>query len=109
MAHYLFVESRSSADPSAPPSDHVAFGAGLIRRGHGVTVFLVDDGVLSARSPARRSVYADLVGEGVAVLADGESLAARGIATTELALGVVAAPLDSLVDALAEGAHAYWH
>jgi hypothetical protein len=43
------------------------------------------------------------------VLADSFSLKERGIDEKRLASGVAAAPLDVVLDALAEGAKVIWH
>ena len=60
----------------------------------------------------RYRVTADLataMGAGVRVLADSFSLKERGIDENRLAPGVAAAPLDVVLDALAEGAKVIWH
>ncbi|HYZ41922.1 MAG TPA: DsrE family protein [Stellaceae bacterium] len=74
-----------------------------------VTLFLVQNGVLPVRPGARSGDLARLAGTEVRVLADRFSLKERGIDETRLAAGVMAAPLDVVVDALAEGARVIWH
>ena len=109
MSSYLFIESR---DPFE--SRDVRFveetAAALRERGHEVTVFLVQNGVLAARRGARDQYLARLAQAGVRVLADDFSLSERGIAGDELRAGVAQSGVDALVEMLArEGTKAVWH
>jgi len=72
-------------------------------------LFLVQNGVLPVRPGARSADLTSLAGAGVKVLADSFSLKERGIDEKRLASGVAAAPLDIVLDALAEGAKVIWH
>jgi predicted peroxiredoxin len=74
-----------------------------------VTLFLVQNGVLPVRPGPRSVDLISLAGAGVRVLADSFSLKERGIDENRLAAGVAAAPLDVVLDALAEGAKVLWH
>jgi predicted peroxiredoxin len=108
MPKYLLVESR---DPSE--TNDVGYfydlATGLAGEGHTVTLFLVQNGVF----PARRSAMSEPLGRaaktGVEVLADEFSLRERGIKSDRLAAGVTPAPLDVVIDQLAEGRKALWH
>jgi intracellular sulfur oxidation DsrE/DsrF family protein len=108
MAKYLFVESRD-------PFEHVEVGhqlelvASLAKDGNQVTLFLVQNGVLPARKSVKSDALTRLAQGGVEVLADDFSLRARGIDAANLASGVKAAPIDVVVDQLAEGRKAVWH
>lgn len=62
-----------------------------------------------ARSGAQSELIDSAFQEGVVVLADEFSLRERGIAAEGLAEGVVASPLDLVVDELARGAKVIWH
>ncbi|AJZ56024.1 DsrE family protein [Paraburkholderia fungorum] len=108
MAKYLLIESR---DPFE--SNDVGFLADLALRlradGNEVTIFLVQNGVLPVRAGARDTGFSTLVGADVTVLADDFSLRERGISPDRLLAGVEAAPLDVVVDHLADGAKALWH
>ena len=109
MTNYLFIESR---DPFESPD--VRFveetAAALKERGHGVTVFLVQNGVLATRRGARGSYLDRLAESGVAVLADDFSLAERGIRPAQLHAGVQPSSIEALVDALVrENTKAIWH
>lgn len=108
MSRYLLIESRDPFD-----SNDTDFCRDLARQLAGanneVTVFLVQNGVLPARSGVRSADLTSLAGAGVRVLADSFSLKERGIDETRLATGVAAAPLDIVLDALAEGAQVIWH
>ena len=108
MAKYLLIESRDPFD-----SNDTGFCADLATQlaaaKNEVTVFLVQNGVLPARAGARAGDLAKLSGAGVKVLADSFSLKERGIDAGRLAGGIAAAPLDVVLDALAEGTQVIWH
>ena len=108
MARYLLIESRDPFD-SNDTKFCTELATQLAAAKHDVTVFLVQNGVLPARAGARSGDIASLAGAGVSVLADSFSLKERGIDTNRLAAGVTAAPLDAVLDALAEGAQVIWH
>ena len=106
MAQYLLIESR---DPFE--SNDVAYyydlARGLVEDGNQVTLFLAQNGVLSARPSARSAALSALARNGVTVLADDFSLRERGSA--RLAEGVTAAAIDVVVDHLAAGHKTLWH
>ena len=74
-----------------------------------MTVFLVQNGVLSARAGAPRRGLEDLRAAGVEVLADDFSLRERGISAERLLAGVPPASLEVVIDHLADGRKALWH
>ncbi len=78
MTNYLFIESR---DPfESRDTRFVAETAtALKQRGHEVTVFLVQNGVLATRRNARDDSLERMVVAGVILLADDFSLKERGI------------------------------
>ena len=80
---------------------------GLVEGGNQVTLFLAQNGVLSARPSAQSATLSALARSGVTVLADDFSLQERGIG--KLAQGVAAAPIDVVVDHLAAGHKTLWH
>lgn len=111
MGKYLLIFSR---DPyqyaDAPKIYQVA--ADLAKAGNSVTVFLVQNGVLPARKGFMHDPIGWLKGQAptVTVLADDFSLRERAIPASGLAAGVTGAPIDRLVDLLAEdGVKAIWH
>ena len=108
MPKYLLIESRDPFD-----SNDTGFCSDLARQlaaaKNEVTVFLVQNGVLPARAGAKAGGLTQLTGAGISVLADSFSLKERGIDAARLANGVKAAPLDTVLDALAEGAQVIWH
>lgn len=108
MANYLLIESRDPFD-SNDVANIYGLASGLARQGNAVTLFLVQNGVLPARQSTRTAALAEVAGAGVEVLADEFSLQERGIAAERLASGVTAAPLDVVIDKLAEGHKAIWH
>ena len=109
MASYVLIESR---DPFESNVRHFYdLAASLARAENDVTLFLVQDGVLAARSGQRAPgvTLADLGRAGVRVLADEFSLRERGIAPARLSEAVKAASVEAIVDRLGTGAHALWH
>src|SRR5712691_4042855 len=100
-SHYVFIESRDPFD-SADTGFVSDTAAALRQRGAPVTVFLVQNGVLTTRAGARGSQVGRLTAAGVTVLADDFSLRERGIEAAEMARGVREAPIDTLVDLLTE-------
>ena len=107
MSKYVFIESRDpfeSRDTQFVEETAIA----VKERGHDVTVFLVQNGVLAARESVRR--LERLADAGVTLLADDLSLRERGIKAEELAPGVRESGIDALVDALVqENTKAMWH
>jgi sulfur transfer complex TusBCD TusB component (DsrH family) len=107
MTRYIFIESRDpfeSRDTQFLEDTAIA----VRERGHDVTVFLVQNGVLAARESARR--LGRLTEAGVTLLADDLSLRERGIKADELAPSIRESGIDALVDALVQdNTKAMWH
>jgi sulfur transfer complex TusBCD TusB component (DsrH family) len=80
---------------------------GLVESGNQVTLFLAQNGVLSARPSKHSAVLSALARSGVKVLADDFSLQERGI--TRLVDGVASASIEVVVDHLAAGHKTLWH
>ena len=107
MTRYVFIESRDPFE-SRDTQFVEETAIGTKERGHDVTVFLVQNGVLAARKSVRG--LERLAEAGVTLLADDFSLRERGITADELAPGVRASGIDVLVDALVqENTKALWH
>jgi hypothetical protein len=82
----------------------------LARRGHEVTVFLVQNGVFASRKNARDPAITRMAQAGITLLADDFSLGERGIRPSELHLGVRTSSIEALVEALLqENTRALWH
>src|SRR5947207_15525625 len=98
MTNYVFIESR---DPfESRDTRFVEETATTLKlRGHEVTVFLVQNGVLATRRNARDSYLARLAQSGIILLADDFSLGERGIQLTELHPGIQPSSIETLVDA----------
>ena len=107
MSRYVFIESRDpfeSKDTRFVEETAIA----VKERGHDVTVFLVQNGVLAARTGARRLGH--LAEAGITVLADDLSLRERGIKAEELAPSIREAGIEALVEALIQkNTKALWH
>ncbi len=109
MSNYVFIESRDPFE-SRDTQFVVETAAALKRRGHNVTIFLAQNGVLAARKKARGSRLTELAKTGVRLLADDFSLRERGIGAAELSDGIQEASIDGLVDLIAqENTKAIWH
>jgi predicted peroxiredoxin len=108
MASYLLIESRDPFESNEVASFY-DLAAGLAKAGNSVSLFLVQNGVLPARPSKRSEALSALTRAGVEVLADDFSLRERGIRLDRLAAGVSAAPIDTVIDLLAEGRKALWH
>jgi sulfur relay (sulfurtransferase) complex TusBCD TusD component (DsrE family) len=108
MARYLLIETRDPFE-SRDVANWYRLAADLERNGNQVTLFLVQNGVLPARRGAQCEDLTAILGTRVEVLADDFSLRERGIAPDSLSTGVRAAPLEVVVDRLAEGCRALWH
>lgn len=109
MPHYVFIESR---DPfESRDTQFVEDTATALRhRGHEVTVFFVQNGVLSSRHNARDDFLARMAAAGVNLLVDDFSLCERGIQAAELRPGIQRSGIEELVDALVqENTKAIWH
>ena len=106
MNNYLLIESRDPFE-SNDVGYYYGLSKGLVDDGNEVTVFLVQNGVLAARPSAHSAALTALCQSGVKVLADDFSLRERGI--SKLAEGVLAAPIDVIVDRLAAGHKTLWH
>jgi predicted peroxiredoxin len=108
MAKYLLIESRDPFD-----SNDVSFcyelATGLKQAGHEVTLFLVQNGVMPARRSTQSQRLTQLAKAGVEVLADDFSLRERGIVSKRLAEGIKPAPLETVIDGMAEGRKVMWH
>jgi intracellular sulfur oxidation DsrE/DsrF family protein len=108
MTTWMLIESR---DPFAQPGGSWCAGLALAlaAAGQPASVMLVHNGVLAARRGAAAPDLARLAAAGVPVLADGFSLAERGIGADRLAAGVQTAPLEVVIDRLLEGSRVLWH
>ena len=106
---YVLIESRDPFD-SADTRFVSDTAAALRARGRGVTVFLVQNGVLASRAGARGSEVSRLANAGVTILADDFSLRERGIEVGEMTAGVREASVDALVDLIMRpGTKTIWH
>ena len=109
MSNYVLIESR---DPfESPDTSFLADTAvSLKKRGNNVTVFLVQNGVLTTRKQARKSNLPQLIESGVTVLADDFSMRERGIQSDECHTAVRISSIDQLVDLVVqENTKAVWH
>ena len=102
MEKYLFIESRDPFE-SRDVAQSYDLAAQLAAEGKAVTLFLVQNGVLPARKSPASAALEKAAKAGVTILADEFSLRERGIPDARLVASVQPAPLDVVVDQLAEG------
>ncbi|GIW41185.1 MAG: hypothetical protein KatS3mg076_1762 [Candidatus Binatia bacterium] len=108
MSQYLLIESRDPFEWNDVRYFY-ALARDLAAAGHAVTLYLVQNGVLPARREAKCDELRRVVEAGVEVLAEEFSLRERGIPADCLLPGVRTAPLEVVIDRLAEGHKALWH
>ena len=108
MGKYLFIESRDPFE-SNEVAPYYDLSADLARQGNEVTLFLVQNGVLPARSSIHSDLLARITRSGVEILADEFSLRERGIPADGLIPGIKPSPLDVVVDHLADDRKVLWH
>ena len=108
MSRYLLIESRDPFE-SRDAERLGELAAGLVREGHAVTLFLVQNGVFAARIAARAGALSTALPAGVTVLADDFSLRERGVLAERLAPAVAPASLDVVIEHLEQGGKALWH
>lgn len=105
---YLLIESRDPFECNDVPY-YYDLAKGLVKDGHAVTLFLLQNGVIPARASAKDQGLAKLAKAGVTILADDFSLRERAIAEDGLVVGVKPAELDTVIDQMADGAKTMWH
>jgi predicted peroxiredoxin len=108
MAKYLLIESRDPFE-SNDVGYYYELATGLAKDGNDVTLFLVQNGVFTARKSPKAQALKDVAAAGVTVKADDFSLRERGIESGHIVEGVETSPLDFVVDQMADGAKTIWH
>jgi sulfur relay (sulfurtransferase) complex TusBCD TusD component (DsrE family) len=107
MAGYVLIAARDPWD--GPEQEQVFELAGsLAKQRDSVSIYLTENGVLAARAGGGERWLAPLLSRGVSVFADPFALAERGISDDRIVTGVVTAPIERLVDLLAEGQSGLW-
>jgi sulfur relay (sulfurtransferase) complex TusBCD TusD component (DsrE family) len=109
MSKYILIESRDCFE-SPDANEGLNLMGKLANEGNKVTVFLVQNSVLSTRKGAKASAFSSLIKKKVKVLVDDFSLKERGIGKSELKAGIKVSNMESLVDLVMEkGTKAIWH
>jgi sulfur relay (sulfurtransferase) complex TusBCD TusD component (DsrE family) len=106
MSAYLLIESRDPFE-SKCFSQRCELALTLNGEGSDVTLFLVENAVLGARTGTKASVLQRLAKAGIRVLADEFALRERGI--HHPANDVTPASLEVLIAELARGSKALWN
>ena len=108
MGKYVLIQSKSPWE-SGDVGHFYGLARELGKTGSEVTFYLVQNGVMAARTGARDAAFDQLLAERVRVVADDFSLRERAIDRSALKQGVKPGPIDEVVDLLAAGAKALWH
>jgi sulfur transfer complex TusBCD TusB component (DsrH family) len=106
MTEYLLIESRDPFE-SREVGYYYELARGLSEAGNQVSVFLIQNAVLAARSSADVPELLALLNTGIKVMADDFALKERGI--TKLLEGIQIALIDVVVDHLEAGHRTLWH
>ena len=107
MSKYLLIESRDPFEANEVRKNY-EIAINLANAGNQVSLYLVQNGVLPARSGASADSLEEVVNQGVEVLVDDFSLKERAIASGSLISGVAPANIDLVVDHLADGHKTIW-
>jgi predicted peroxiredoxin len=108
VSQYVMIQSKSPWE-SGDVGHFYALARELRQAGAEVTFFLVQNGVMAARSGAKDPGLDELLAANVKILADDFSLRERAIDAKNVKNGVNPSPIDQVVDLLASGAKALWH
>jgi sulfur transfer complex TusBCD TusB component (DsrH family) len=108
MSRYVLIQSKSPWE-SRDVAQFYSLARELGHTGSDVTFFLVQNGVMAARTGAKDPAFDQLLDGKVRVLADDFSLRERAISPQTLKSGVSPSPIDEVVNLLASGAKALWH
>jgi hypothetical protein len=108
VSKYVMIQSKSPWE-SGDVGQFYALARELGEAGSEVTFFLVQNGVMAARTGAKDAGLDQLLGTNVRVVADDFSLRERAIEAGALKSGIKPGPIDDVVDLLAGGAKALWH
>jgi predicted peroxiredoxin len=107
MAGYVFIAARDPWEGAEAVRVFELAGS-LAETRDGVTVYLTENGAFAARADAGERLLSPLIAAGVNVMVDPFALQERGIARERIVSGVVAAPIEQLVELLAEGTPSLW-
>lgn len=108
MNRYLILESQ---DPlvSRDTEWSTDLATSLARQGSDVTLYLIQNGVLTARKDYEHGRLDATIAAGVEVLADVFSLRERGIDGDRMRDSVRASLLDVVVEQMERGCRVLWH
>jgi sulfur relay (sulfurtransferase) complex TusBCD TusD component (DsrE family) len=108
VSRYVLIQSKSPWE-SGDVGHFYTLARELAQGDNEVTFFLVQNGVMAARTGAKEAGLEKLLDGNIRVLADDFSLKERAIGANALKAGVDPSPIDCVVDLLAQGAKAIWH
>lgn len=108
MRNHLLIESRDNFG-RVDGGFCLELAHAIAADGDGVTLLLVQNGVLTARRGVLPNPLASLVAAGVPLLADRFSLAERGIGEEQLGDGIQPTSLAIVIDRMVDGWKVLWH
>ncbi|MEE8554856.1 MAG: hypothetical protein V3T00_03265 [bacterium] len=109
MSQFLFIESQDPLEDRGAEF-YLATALELVRQGHPVTVFFVENGALASRNGAKVPLRDALHEAGATLRVDEFALRERGIRSDALAAGLATGSVEDIVDLLAEPqTKAIWH
>ncbi len=106
---YLFIESQDPLEDRGA-EEYLGWALELARQKERVAVFFVENGVLALRKGAGFPLRDALKEAGATLRADELALKERGLVPDRLAAGIEPAPIEQIVDWLADPeTKAIWH
>jgi sulfur relay (sulfurtransferase) complex TusBCD TusD component (DsrE family) len=107
MKKWLIVNTRDAFE-SHECQAITELAVGLQTAGNTVNVFLVENGVLSARRGTEVSALTQLLKGGIDVAVDAFSARERGLNSDSLSPGIELAPINYVLDRLSDNWHVIW-
>tara|TARA_R110002167_G_scaffold69072_2_gene194980 strand:- start:214 stop:540 length:327 start_codon:yes stop_codon:yes gene_type:complete len=108
MSDYLFIQSQDPFTETRAGHQY-RLAQQLREAGHGVTVLLVQNGVVPARQEAQSQPFDSLLKAGVKLLADEFSLRQREINYEQLKAGITVCDMGAAIDVMLAGHKVIWH
>ena len=108
MQNFLMISSRDPFEHADTLSFYETCDS-LKDAGADVTLFLVQNGVLPARTCKHSKSIEKLLEKGVKVVADRYALEMRGLKEGSLVSGVKADEISVVIDHMANGSKVVWH
>lgn len=109
MSEYVLVESRDAITQKEVMTGTVNMAADLRKQGYRVTLFLSNAGLPEDQSSSFSKQLQEVSHAGVLILADEQTLMARGLSKKQMPLHIKTASLNIVAAHLADGNIVIWH